>query len=224
MQLRGIRTTAADLRDLLSLRYRLLFLDKDRIVMGVGRQVGIVVLDDHELSVTPQSLADVDHLATGAGIHRFPLFPRDVQALVVRLGEACTDPPASRPSPVDFLVVTFTVAFTPAAFSQQPDFNAAQVKVTELAKDTFMLEGEGGNITFAGGLDDGGTSAGTNGLITGLSANDGLPDGYAINFGTASKPVFTDLYTPECSHDIEPMKGGHGDKYFRMTQQFIKKL
>jgi hypothetical protein len=35
-------------------------------------------------------------------------------------------------------------------------------------------------------------------------------------------PVFTDLWGQEFSHDIEPMAGGHGDKYFKMAQEFIR--
>lgn len=47
----------------------------------------------------------------------------------------------------------------------------------------------------------------------------------AINFGdSADKPVLTDLFTPECSADIEPMYKGHGDKYFKMARQFIRSL
>lgn len=46
----------------------------------------------------------------------------------------------------------------------------------------------------------------------------------AINLGTAAKPVFTDLVSPECSADIEPMAGGHGAKYFAMAKDFIKTL
>jgi autotransporter-associated beta strand protein len=44
----------------------------------------------------------------------------------------------------------------------------------------------GGKITLAGGLDDGGTNAGTATLINGLVANDNLPDGYAVNSGSAA--------------------------------------
>jgi hypothetical protein len=44
----------------------------------------------------------------------------------------------------------------------------------------------GGKIIFAGGLDDGGTSAGTSSLMSGLSSNDGIPDGYAVNSGSAA--------------------------------------
>ena len=35
-------------------------------------------------------------------------------------------------------------------------------------------------------------------------------------------PLFVDNYTPEYSRDIEPMKGGHGDLYYRWTKQYIE--
>lgn len=34
--------------------------------------------------------------------------------------------------------------------------------------------------------------------------------------------LFTDNYNQEFSRDIEPMKGGHGDQYYRWTMQYIK--
>ena len=40
----------------------------------------------------------------------------------------------------------------------------------------------------------------------------------------SSVPKFTDLFGSNCSHDIEPMQGGHGRKYFDMTKEFIRKL
>ena len=42
---------------------------------------------------------------------------------------------------------------TAAPPPQQPDFSKAEVKVTDLGKRTFMLEGVGGNITVAAGDD-----------------------------------------------------------------------
>lgn len=33
---------------------------------------------------------------------------------------------------------------------------------------------------------------------------------------------FTDLYTPEYSRDLEPMKGGHGDQYYQWMKQYIE--
>lgn len=44
----------------------------------------------------------------------------------------------------------------------------------------------GGKITFAGGLDDGGIASGTQLLTQGLVANDGFPDGYAVNSGSTA--------------------------------------
>ena len=32
---------------------------------------------------------------------------------------------------------------------------------------------------------------------------------------------FTDAYSPECSRDIEPMEGGHGDQYYRWMIEYI---
>jgi glyoxylase-like metal-dependent hydrolase (beta-lactamase superfamily II) len=83
-------------------------------------------------------------------------------------------------------LATFTVAFTPAAFSQQPDFNAAQVKVTELAKDTFMLEGIGGNVTVAAGTDgvimvDGQFAPMHDKLKAAIDALTGQPIKYLVN-------------------------------------------
>ncbi|MBP7461900.1 MAG: T9SS type A sorting domain-containing protein [Candidatus Delongbacteria bacterium] len=43
----------------------------------------------------------------------------------------------------------------------------------------------------------------------------------AQNFGTPTKPVFTDLWKTEYSADIEPMEGGHGWYYFDLMCQKI---
>src|SRR4029077_18311395 len=60
------------------------------------------------------------------------------------------------------LAAAFAAAFVAAASAQQasspppanqPDFAKAEVKVTDLGKRTFMLEGVGGNITVAAGDD-----------------------------------------------------------------------
>jgi len=52
---------------------------------------------------------------------------------------------------------------------------------TAAARTAAAFDGTGGGlITLAGGLDDGGTAAG----ISGRTANDGLPDGFAVNSGT----------------------------------------
>jgi lysophospholipase L1-like esterase len=51
----------------------------------------------------------------------------------------------------------------------------------------------------------------------------GYNEWMAINMGTSAKsPRFVDLWGAECSHDIEPMKGGHGDTYFKQAKKFIR--
>lgn len=49
----------------------------------------------------------------------------------------------------------------------------------------------------------------------------GYNEWMAINLGAPRDPVFTDLWGPDCSHDIEPMKGGHGDAYFRQARRAV---
>jgi cyclase len=63
--------------------------------------------------------------------------------------------------PVTLAATAVAAAFVVAAAAQQPapppppqpDFSKAEVKVTDLGKKTFMLEGVGGNITVAAGDD-----------------------------------------------------------------------
>src|SRR5271168_4146056 len=46
------------------------------------------------------------------------------------------------------------MAFTSAAYAQQPvDWDKIQIKTTDLGHNTYMLEGQGGNITVAVGTD-----------------------------------------------------------------------
>ncbi|AGE58357.1 hypothetical protein PBCVNY2B_449R [Paramecium bursaria Chlorella virus NY2B] len=39
---------------------------------------------------------------------------------------------------------------------------------------------------------------------------------------TGGPPQFTDTYLSDCNADIEPMAGGYGAKYFKMTKDFIR--
>lgn len=41
-------------------------------------------------------------------------------------------------------------------------------------------------------------------------------------YGENKRVLFVDNFTPEHSRDIEPMKGGHGDLYYRWTKQYIE--
>lgn len=52
----------------------------------------------------------------------------------------------------------------------------------------------------------------------------GYNEWMAINLGTGAAPRFVDLFGAECSHDIEPMKGGHGAAYFEQARQAVARL
>lgn len=52
----------------------------------------------------------------------------------------------------------------------------------------------------------------------------GYNEWMAINFGSGTQPQFVDLFGAECSHDIEPMTGGHGRTYFQQAQRVIAQL
>src|SRR5271168_2281073 len=45
------------------------------------------------------------------------------------------------------------VAFASAAYAQQQDFSKVEIKTTDLGNKTYMLQGQGGNITIAVGTD-----------------------------------------------------------------------
>src|SRR5215813_10350523 len=45
------------------------------------------------------------------------------------------------------------VLFTGAAYAQAPDFSKVEIKATDLGNKTYMLEGQGGDITVAVGTD-----------------------------------------------------------------------
>src|SRR5713101_2068606 len=46
-----------------------------------------------------------------------------------------------------------SVLFAGTAFAQAPDFSKVEIKTTDLGNKTYMLEGQGGNITIAVGTD-----------------------------------------------------------------------
>jgi hypothetical protein len=47
----------------------LTFLDQHILVVRVGREIGIVVLDDHQLAIAAQAGAAIDDLAAAGGQH-----------------------------------------------------------------------------------------------------------------------------------------------------------
>src|SRR5256885_6279916 len=67
----GVQTCALPiyLGDLLALAHGLVFLDQQRLVVRVGREVGVVVLEDDQVAIATQAGAGIDHAAIGSGHH-----------------------------------------------------------------------------------------------------------------------------------------------------------
>lgn len=102
--------------------------------------------------------------------------------------------------------------------------NAEQIGVTFASQQTYMSTAEGRRCREGGAF--------FRSQIPNVLAHNpeivticGYNEWSAINLGQPGQPpVFTDVLSPECSHDIEPMKGGHGDTYFRIAQRFVADL
>src|SRR5437867_3131725 len=104
MQLHLIRIGIAHLRDLLSARDLLPFLDEDFAVVRVCGQIRGIVLDDDELAVAAQAAARVDDAARRARAHGFACAARDVDSLeICRLGKAGDDLALRRPCPSELI-------------------------------------------------------------------------------------------------------------------------
>jgi cyclase len=54
---------------------------------------------------------------------------------------------------IAFAAIATTCLLTGSGIAQQPDFSKVEIKTTDLGNKTYLLEGQGGNITFAVGTD-----------------------------------------------------------------------
>src|SRR5690606_24959983 len=70
VQLDAVGVSGTHFGDLLALAHGLVFLDQQRLVVGVGRQVITAVLDDDEVAVATQARTGVDHAAIAGGHDR----------------------------------------------------------------------------------------------------------------------------------------------------------
>src|SRR3970282_421457 len=90
-------------------RTALPFLHQHLVVVGVGAEVGLVVLDDDELAIAAQTAAAVHHLARGAGGDRLAEFARNVDSLAIgRLRESADQSALGGRAPLQHLI--FVVA------------------------------------------------------------------------------------------------------------------
>ena len=80
VQIHLIRVGAAHFSDLLTFFDRLIFLDEQGLVVSVGAQVGVVVLEDDQVAVATKAIAGIDHLTVCGRLHSVSRLAPDVQA------------------------------------------------------------------------------------------------------------------------------------------------
>ena len=65
MQLHAVRVAITHFSDFLPFAHRLVFLDEQGLVVRVGRQKGVVVLENNQVAVATQPGACIHHTAIG---------------------------------------------------------------------------------------------------------------------------------------------------------------
>ena len=88
MQLHPVGIGAAHLGDLLAPAHVLVFLHQQRLVVRVGREKGVVVLEDHQVAIATQAGAGIHHAAIGRGQYRITRLASNIETLVARLVKA----------------------------------------------------------------------------------------------------------------------------------------
>ena len=73
----------AHLGNFLSLFDQLIFLDQEHLVVSVGAEVGLVVFQNDQIAIAPESRACVNHFPICRGKHRLARFVGDVDAFVL---------------------------------------------------------------------------------------------------------------------------------------------
>src|SRR5574343_1502975 len=101
VQLHAVGVAVAHLGDLFAAAHLLVFLDQQLLVVGVSRQVGVVVLEDDQVAIAAQACAGIHHLAVGRGQHRVAGLACDVHALVLGFVKALDHLAIGRPGKVD---------------------------------------------------------------------------------------------------------------------------
>ncbi|MDQ0586733.1 hypothetical protein QFZ47_000842 [Variovorax paradoxus] len=104
MQLDAVGVAVAHLGDLLALLHRLVFLHEQRLVMRIGREVGVVVLQDDQVAVAAQTCAGIDDAAVGRREDSVSRLAADVEALVLGVVETREQRTVRRPDPAEVFV------------------------------------------------------------------------------------------------------------------------
>ena len=104
MKLDAVGIAAAHFGNFLTLTHGLVFFDQECLVVGVSREVGVVVLQDNQIPVTTQTGADIDHPPIGRRQDRVASLATDIQALVLDLIKAGQHGPNGGPDPGNLIV------------------------------------------------------------------------------------------------------------------------
>src|SRR5665647_1307618 len=99
MELDAIRVAATHFSNLLPLAHRLIFLDQQSLVVGIGRQVSVVVLEDDQVAIAPQTGPNIDDAAIGGSQHRVAGRASNIERLVLDLIKAAQHKTNGGPDP-----------------------------------------------------------------------------------------------------------------------------
>ena len=104
VQLHAVCVAVAHFCDFLAPAYRLVFFDQEVLVVGIGGQVGVVVLQDNQVAVTTQTSTRIHHAAVGRGQHGLAGIACNVDAFVFDFIKAGNRRALGGPQPGDFFL------------------------------------------------------------------------------------------------------------------------
>ncbi len=106
MQHRPAFSALPHLRDPLSHLNTVAFLDQQLSIMTVGAEIGLVVFDDHELTVSVQTATAIDHFTRRGRANRLTQTSNDIQTLAgrIRIGVRPREGSVRWPKPLNVLL------------------------------------------------------------------------------------------------------------------------
>lgn len=97
MQLHPVSIAAAHFGNLLTLSHRLAFLDQHRLIVCIGGEVSVVVLEDDQVAVTAQAGTGIHDAASGCSHNGVASLPPNVNSLGVAPIKPSDRRPVGRP-------------------------------------------------------------------------------------------------------------------------------
>ena len=97
VQLDAVSIRTAHFRNFLAAPHRLVFLDQQCLVVRIGGQKGVVVLQNNEIAIAPQTGARIHHPPVSRRKNRVSGFTGNIVALVTGLIKTCQQSARSRP-------------------------------------------------------------------------------------------------------------------------------